>query len=85
MPVRVRNAILAQGLKLIVPSLVIGSAVAVALSHSISGLLYETEAIDPVTFGATVTLMLLVGLAGCYIPAKRATAINPVAAIRNSM
>jgi putative ABC transport system permease protein len=81
-PRRVRNAILAQGLRLIVPSLAIGAGVAWVLSHSISTLLFQTNASDPVTFGATVLLLLTAGLAGCYIPARRATAVSPLAAIR---
>jgi putative ABC transport system permease protein len=81
-PDAVRNAILAQGLKLILPSLAIGSAAAWVLSQFIAGLLYETKAADPVTFGATVAMLLAVAFAGCYIPARRATSVSPLAAIR---
>ena len=52
-PGRVRNAILLQGLRLVVPSLCLGAAGAWVLSHFISGLLYETDAADPVTFAVT--------------------------------
>jgi ABC-type antimicrobial peptide transport system permease subunit len=82
-PDRVRNAILAQGLKLIVPSLAIGSVAAWILSQFISGLLYETDAADPATFAATIAILLAVALAGCYVPARRATAVSPIAAIRS--
>jgi predicted permease len=81
-PDRVRNAILAQGLKLIVPSLAIGSVAALVLSEFIADLLYETDATDPTTFALTVAILLAVALAGCYIPARRATTVNPIAAIR---
>ena len=81
-PGRVRNAILIQGLRLIVPSLCIGAAGAWVLSHFISGLLYETDAADPLTFAATVALLLLVALMGCYLPARRATAVSPLVALR---
>jgi predicted permease len=81
-PDRVRNAILAEGLKLIVPSLAIGSAAAWLLSQLIAGLLYQTDAGDPMTFAVTVAILLAVGLAGCYIPARRATMVSPIAAIR---
>ena len=53
-----------QGLRLIVPSLCIGAAGAWVLSHFIGGLLYETNAADPLTFAATVALLLVVALAG---------------------
>jgi putative ABC transport system permease protein len=79
---RVRNSILIEGLRLIVPSLVIGACAAWVLSHFIADLLYETEAADPTTFAATAFALLVVALAGCYIPAHRATMVSPIAAIR---
>jgi len=81
-PGAVRNAVMVQGLKLIVPSLAIGGLAAWALSQSIASLLYQTDAADPLTFFLTVTLLLVVALAGCYIPARRATSVSPIAAIR---
>lgn len=81
-PGRVRNAILVQGLRLIVPSLCVGAAAAWVLSHFISGLLYETDATDPLTFAATVALLLLVASIGCYLPARRATTVSPLVALR---
>jgi predicted permease len=82
-PARVRNAILAQGLKLIAPSLVIGTIAASIFSHFIATLLYQTDASDPLTFGVTIAILLTVGIAGCYIPARRATAVSPLVAIRS--
>ena len=79
---RVRNSILIEGLKLIVPSLAIGAFAAWVLSHFIADLLYETEAADPATFAATAFALLVVALAGCYIPARRATNVSPIRAIR---
>jgi putative ABC transport system permease protein len=81
-PRRVRNAIVIQGLRLIVPSLCLGAAAAWVLAHFIDGLLYETEATDPLTFAATVALLLVVALAGCYLPARRATTVSPLVALK---
>jgi len=81
-PGRVRNAILVQGLRLVVPSLCLGAAGAWLLSHFISGLLYETDAADPLTFAVTVALLLLVASMGCYLPARRATTVSPLVALR---
>ena len=81
-PGRVRTSILVQGLRLILPSLAIGSAGAWILSHFIGGLLFETDAADPLTFAATALLLLAVALAGCYVPARRATTVSPLTALR---
>jgi ABC-type antimicrobial peptide transport system permease subunit len=45
-------------------------------------LLYETNGADPLTFAATVALLLVVALAGCYLPARRATTVSPLVALR---
>jgi predicted permease len=81
-PGSVRNAILIQGLRLIVPSLALGAAAAWVLAQQISSLLYQTEATDPMTFAVTIVLLLAVALAGCYVPARRATTVSPLVAIR---
>ena len=81
-PGQVRNAILVQGLRLILPSLAAGAAAAWGLSYFIRGLLFETEAADPLTFGVMIALLLVVALAGCYLPARRATAVSPLVAMR---
>ena len=81
-PGRVRTSILVQGLRLILPSLAIGSVGAWILSHFIGGLLFETDAADPLTFAATALLLLAVALAGCYVPARRATTVSPLTALR---
>jgi putative ABC transport system permease protein len=83
-PRSVRNGILVQGLRMIVPSLALGSVGAWVLSHQIASLLYQTEARDPMTFVVTITVLLVVALAGCYIPARRATSVSPVLAIRSN-
>jgi len=81
-PGRVRTSILVQGLRLILPSLAIGSAGAWILSHFIGDFLFETDAADPMTFAATALLLLAVALAGCYVPARRATTVSPLTALR---
>jgi ABC-type lipoprotein release transport system permease subunit len=52
------------------------------LSHQIASLLYQTDAADPMTFAVTISALLVVALAGCYIPARRATLVSPLVAIR---
>jgi putative ABC transport system permease protein len=81
-PGQVRNAILVQVLRLIVPSLAAGAAAAWGLSYFMRGLLFEPEAADPLTFAVMIALLLVVALAGCYLPARRATAVSPLVAMR---
>jgi ABC-type antimicrobial peptide transport system permease subunit len=60
----------------------IGVAGAVALSHWIQGLLFGVTATDPVTFAAAAACLVFAGLAAAYLPARRASRINPVVLLR---
>jgi putative ABC transport system permease protein len=81
-PGRIRNLVLGEALRLIAISAAIGAAIAFVLSQGVSALLYEVPAADPVTFGAMALLLALVGLVGCYVPARRATRVNPIVALK---
>ena len=58
--------------------------VSCALSRTMAALLFGTEPTDPVTFGAMILLLAGVALTAGYIPARRASRINPTIALRNS-
>jgi len=76
--------ILSGGLRLAVAGLLIGAALAVAAGRLISSLLFAVPAADPLTF-AVVALVLLATAAGAtWLPARRATRIEPIAALRTS-
>lgn len=78
----VRNQILAEGLRMAAGSAAIGLLVAVVLTRSVSALLYGVNAADPATFASMAVLLMLVALAGCYIPARRATHVDPIVALK---
>jgi putative ABC transport system permease protein len=71
-----------KGLILIVVGLVIGVAGALALTHVLRSLLFGVTPTDPMTFVAVSLLLMVVGLVACYIPARRATRIDPMSALR---
>jgi ABC-type antimicrobial peptide transport system permease subunit len=62
--------------------MVLGLAGSMALSRSVQGLLFGVTATDPITFGAVAAMLLVVALVACYIPAWRATRLNPTTALR---
>jgi putative ABC transport system permease protein len=61
----------------------IGVVGAAALSRSIQGLLFGVTGTDPATFGAVVATLLIVATVACYVPAWRATRVDPNTALRS--
>ncbi|HEX8091869.1 MAG TPA: ABC transporter permease [Blastocatellia bacterium] len=79
---RVLMLILRQGLLLTLIGIGIGLAGALTLTRVLSGLLFGVGATDPATFAAIVPLLAVVSLIACYIPARRATKVDPMIALR---
>jgi predicted permease len=74
--------ILRQGTHTIVIGLAIGLVVALLLTRTLSSLLFEVTPTDPLTFAAVVALLVATALLACYIPARRATKVDPMVALR---
>ena len=81
-PVRVLLLVLAQGLRLTIVGIVIGLIGAWGLTRLMDNLLYGVRPTDPITFGVVGLLLLLVALLACLIPARRATRVDPLEALR---
>lgn len=75
--------VLRQGMKLAGIGLAGGVAAALALTRFLAGQLYGVQPADPVTLAAVTLLLGSIALAACYIPARRATAVDPVEALRS--
>jgi predicted permease len=74
--------IVGQGLMLILIGAALGLALALALTRVLKNLLFDVSASDPLTFGVIALLLIAVALLACYLPARRATKVNPLVALR---
>jgi putative ABC transport system permease protein len=78
----VLRVVMKQGVILVAVGLTIGLAASFALTRLISDLLFGVEATDPATLVAITLLLLVVALVASYIPARRATKVDPLIALR---
>jgi len=78
----VLKLVLRQGIVLVVVGAAVGIGVALSVTRYLSSMLYDVHANDPLTIIAVAALLTLVALAACYIPARRATRVDPLVALR---
>ncbi len=74
--------VLREGFSLTLWGLGIGLALALATGQLLSGMLYQVSATDPAVFVGAPLVLMLVSLLACYIPARRAAAVNTMVALR---
>jgi putative ABC transport system permease protein len=78
----VLKLVLREGLMVGLAGVGLGLAATLAVVRLLSGLLYDVPAFDPATFLAASMLLMAVVLAACYIPARRASRLDPMIALR---
>jgi predicted permease len=78
----VLRMILSQGLRTIFIGVAIGIAGSLALTRTVESLLFGVTATDPLTFGGVTLLLVGAALLACFIPARRATKVDPMVALR---
>jgi ABC-type antimicrobial peptide transport system permease subunit len=81
-PETVLRLVLRQGIALAIVGAIAGIGVALGVTRYLASMLYEVRASDPVTMIAAAVLLAMVALAACYIPARRATRVDPMVALR---
>jgi predicted permease len=81
-PRRLRGLMLEEGLRQASIGIVIGLAGAIVLTRLMQTLLFGVTPTDPLTFAGVAVLLLMVAALACYIPARRATKVDPVAIMR---
>jgi predicted permease len=79
----IQRLILGQGAKMALAGVALGIFLALALTHLMSSQLFGITPHDPLTFAGVALILLLVALAACYIPARRAMGVDPMVALRH--
>jgi putative ABC transport system permease protein len=78
----IMRMVIREGMMLAAAGVAIGLAAALAMRQGIVALLYGVSPADPLTLVGTTALLLVVALVACYLPARRATSVDPLAALR---
>jgi ABC-type antimicrobial peptide transport system permease subunit len=82
-PARIRALVVRESMTLVGVGIALGVLGALAVSRLLRGLLYGVEASDPSTFAVVPLVLVVVALAATWLPARRATRIDPVIALRD--
>src|SRR5262249_2137565 len=83
MKIDVMRWVFSNGMQPVFIGLVVGLVGAVAAARALRSLLFGITPIDPVSLGAAVLLLLLTSVVACYLPARRAAALDPTTALRH--
>lgn len=80
---RIFRMVIGDGMRLVLPGLLLGMAGALFAGRLVQSLLFGVRRADPATFIAICVLLAIAALVACFVPARRSTAVDPLAALRN--
>jgi ABC-type lipoprotein release transport system permease subunit len=75
--------VVSQGAKVVLVGTVMGVLAALASTRFVETLLYEVDAVNPVVFAAMSIMMIGIGMLASYVPARRASNVDPIESLRN--
>jgi putative ABC transport system permease protein len=81
-PKNVLSLVVRQGMVIALIGVVVGTGIALGVTRGLSRFLFGVSPFDPVAFGVVAVTLLLSGIAATYLPARRATRVDPVTALR---
>jgi ABC-type antimicrobial peptide transport system permease subunit len=81
-PGAILSLFLSQGMRIVLVGVGVGLVSALMATRLLTSLLYHVGPADPLTFGSTTALLLLVALAASYLPARRASQLDPIQILR---
>ncbi|HEX7296534.1 MAG TPA: FtsX-like permease family protein, partial [Pyrinomonadaceae bacterium] len=79
----IMRLVLSHGMKMAIAGVVVGLIAALGLTRLMSTMLFGVKPTDPVTFGIISFVLMIVALLACYLPARRATKVDPLTALRS--